>query len=204
MASLCFAEGESKTKVYGKEITLKEATPIKSINSDPQQYVDKEVLIAGKVVAVCKGMGCWVEVMTPDSQKIICRSLDESVTVPKDCEGRFIQVQGKVKFDKKASGKAEMKAHEGMAAHACPAPKVLVCMEGASFLNVPATSVSTSAHPATTAAPASIDKPTNVEKTESATPAAVEKKDAPATTVQKDAPVTAEKKTPPAPPTPTK
>ena len=135
LTSCCFAGGGTNTKVYGKNPTIKKATSIKSITADPEQYTDKEILVSGKVASVCKGRGCWVEVTDPDGNSIICRSLDESVTVPMDCEGRSIQVQGKVKFDKKASGKSEMKKHEGMAEHACPAPKVLVSMEGALFLS---------------------------------------------------------------------
>jgi hypothetical protein len=137
LTSCCFAGGGTNLKVYGKNPTLKKATAIKSITADPEQYADKEVLVSGKVASVCKGRGCWVEVTDPDGNAIICRSLDESVTVPMDCEGRSIRVQGKVKFDKKASGKSEMKKHEGMAEHACPAPKVLVSMEGALFLSEP-------------------------------------------------------------------
>jgi len=133
LTSCCFVGSDTNTKVYGKNPTINKATAIKSIIADPEQYADKEVLVSGKVASVCKGRGCWVEVMDPDGDAIICRSLDESVTVPMDCEGRSIQVQGQVKFDKIASGKSELKKHEGMAEHACPAPKVLVSMEGALF-----------------------------------------------------------------------
>jgi hypothetical protein len=135
LTSFCFAGDGSNTNVYGQRLTVKRATAIKSITADPEKYVGKKVLVSGKVARVCKGRGCWVEVANPDGDSIICKSLDESVMVPTDCEGRFIQVQGKVKIDKQASGKFEMKKHEGLAEHACPAPKVLVSLDGASFLN---------------------------------------------------------------------
>ena len=199
-ASLCLAEGEAKAKTHHKNLTLKEATSIKSITAEPQTFVGKEVLVSGKVTSVCKGSGCWVEVENADGEKIICKSLDESVTVPKDCEGKFIQVQGKVKEDKKASGKAEMKKEPGMAEHACPAPKLLVSMESYAFIDAPAAPATTGAAPAvapaTTVAP---EKPATMDKKEVA-PATPEKKDvAPATPEKKDAPVNVEKKPAPAP-----
>ena len=135
LTSFCFAGDGTNSNAYGQRLTVKRATAIKSITADPEKYVGKKVLVSGKVARVCKGRGCWVEVANPDGDSIICKSLDESVTVPTDCEGRFIQVQGKVRIDKQASGKFEMKKHEGLAEHACPAPKVLVSLEGASFLN---------------------------------------------------------------------
>ena len=135
LTSYCFAGGDTNT--YGKKLTVKKATAIKSITADSEKYEGKKVLVSGKVANVCKGRGCWVETTNPEGDKIICKSLDESVTVPTDCEGRVIQVQGRVKFDKQASGKSEMKKHEGMPELACPAPKILVSMEGAAFVNEP-------------------------------------------------------------------
>lgn len=125
------ADAAPSAKTFGKEITLKEATPISKLNAEPAKYVDKDVLVAGRVVSVCQGSGCWVELEAADSSRIICKSMDESVHFPKGCVGSAVQVQGKVLYDAKASGKAEMRKEEGMPVHACPAPKVKVSIHGA-------------------------------------------------------------------------
>jgi hypothetical protein len=193
-ASLCFAT-EAVPKTYGKKIEIKETTSVNSINSEPNKYVDKEVLVTGKVSRVCKGMGCWIEVES-DSSKIICRSLDESILVPKDCEGRAVRVMGKVKFDKKASGKDAMKKEGDGPVHACPAPKVFVSTSGIELADmVSAISVSTAptAPAQVTPAPAAVEKvePVPAEKpspTSAAKPApAPEEKPAP-TSAEKPAP----------------
>lgn len=130
LINVCFAGSEAATKVYGKAPTVTEVTAISALQAEPTKYTDQTVLLSGKIVDVCKGSGCWVEVEAADSSRIICKSLDESVLFPKDVVGRTIQVQGKVMFDAKAPG-MKMAKHEGGEAHACPAPKVLLSIEGA-------------------------------------------------------------------------
>ena len=129
IAAFAWADtGESKT--YGKAPTLSEPTGIAVVQAEPTKYIDQTVLVIGKIVDVCKGAGCWVEVEAADSSRIICKSLDESVLFPKDVVGKTISLQGKVKYDGKAPGMV-MEKHEGGEAHACPQPKVLISIEGA-------------------------------------------------------------------------
>jgi len=118
-------------KTFGKALTLKETTAISKINADPATFKGKTVLVTGKVVNVCQGSGCWLEVEAADSARIICKSLDESVHFPKDCAGSMVTVEGKVVYDAKATNKAKMEKEEGKPAHACPNPKVKVAVSGA-------------------------------------------------------------------------
>lgn len=117
-------------KTFGKSPTLTEPVAIAALTSQPAEYVNHSVLVTGKIVDMCRHSGCWVEVEAPDSSRIICKSLDESVQFTTDCLGRQIALQGKLMYDPKAPG-AVQKAHAGEAAHACPAPRVLVSIEGA-------------------------------------------------------------------------
>ena len=126
--TLSFAVTKSKT--YGKAPTLTEPTAISALNTEPTKYKDQTVLLTGKIVDVCKHIGCWVEIESSDSARVICRSLDESVRFPKDVVGKTVQLQGKVMYDAQAPDKVEQKG-EGGEAHACPAPKVLVSIQGA-------------------------------------------------------------------------
>jgi hypothetical protein len=130
-----FCAAESKDKLYGKAPTVKEPTAISALNAEPTKYKDQTVLLSGKIVDVCKGVGCWVEVESADSARVICRSLDESIHFPKDVVGKIIQVQGKVLYDVKAPG-TKTEKHEGGVAHACPAPQVLVSIEGATVADL--------------------------------------------------------------------
>ena len=131
LASFVFA-ADATTKTFGKSPTLTEATAIAKLNGDPQTYVNKNVLVAGTIVDMCRHKGCWLEIMNPDSSRIICKSLDESVTFTKDCLGKQIALQGKLMFDPRAKNTVETKKEAGDAVgHACPSPKVLVSIEGA-------------------------------------------------------------------------
>jgi hypothetical protein len=118
-------------KTYGKALTLKEVTEISKLNAAPNDYKDEVVMVAGKVVNVCQGSGCWLEVEAADSSRIICKSMDESIHFPKTCAGSMVIVEGKVLYDTKASGRSEIKHEEGMAPHACPSPKCMVSISGA-------------------------------------------------------------------------
>jgi hypothetical protein len=113
------------------------ATPIAKIVAEPTAYADKDVVVAGKVLKVCKGAGCWVELEGADKGTIICKSMDETILFPKDCEGKTVEVHGKLHYDAKASGEPNMVSHkEGEAAHACPAPKAMVAITSAKLEGV--------------------------------------------------------------------
>jgi hypothetical protein len=83
-----------------------------------------------------------VEIESPDSSRIICKSLDESVTFPKNVVGKMISLQGKVMVDTKAPGTVTEK-NEGGEAHACPAPQVLISIEGATVAAMTAPAAAT-------------------------------------------------------------
>ncbi len=129
--------GESTSKTYGKAPTVTEPTAISLVKSTPDTYKDQTVLVTGKVVDVCKHAGCWVEIEAADSARVLCKSLDESVRFPKDVVGKTIALQGKVMFDTKAPGTVTEK-HEGGEAHACPAPQILISIDGATVADIAA------------------------------------------------------------------
>lgn len=121
---------KATTKIFGAQPTLTQTIPITTLNAEPANFVNKEVLISGEVVAMCMHRGCWVEVKGENGESILCRSLDESIHFSPDCMGKKIQCQGKLIYDPNSPG-FEEKQHEGEEAHLCPAPAVLVSLEGA-------------------------------------------------------------------------
>jgi hypothetical protein len=116
---------------FGASVTLTDRTPISSLSDSPEAFVDKQVLIEGKVTGVCKGSGCWVRVEGKEGSSIIARSLDHSVTVPTDCEGRHILVQGAfLTMPVESSAKTEEEDHEEGEGHECPRPTYVLSMDG--------------------------------------------------------------------------
>ena len=131
LSLLCgFANAESKSKLFGKAPSVAEPTKISTVTTNPDKYVNQTLLFAGTVVDVCRHRGCWVEIQSGDSARVICRSMDETVLFPESVLGHKIQLQGKVLYDAKAPGSVTEK-HEGGEAHACPAPQIMVSIEGA-------------------------------------------------------------------------
>jgi hypothetical protein len=133
-------EGTSTLKAefekFGAALTLTEPTQLASLVETPESFVDKQVLIEGTVTGVCKGMGCWVEVKATDGASIIARSLDHSVSVPKDCEGRHVKVQGLFQAMgpppaemEEVEGEGQHEGEEGVEPHECPAPTYILSMD---------------------------------------------------------------------------
>jgi hypothetical protein len=95
-ANLVFAIGDGKDK-YGKEIILKEKTNISDILSNPEDYLDKTVLVEGEVLDVCPKMGCWMEIKSDvEGEKIKVKVKDGEMVFPEEAKGKDALVEGKV------------------------------------------------------------------------------------------------------------
>jgi hypothetical protein len=94
------AGGETK---LGTGVTLKDATPIKSILERPDTYVGKTVRIDGVATAVCAHMGCWMAVAAEgvenaggnEQRPTIRLKVDDGVIVfPVSAKGRKVSAEG--------------------------------------------------------------------------------------------------------------
>jgi len=95
-ANIVFAVIDDKDK-YGKEITLKEKTNISDILSNPEDYLDKTVLVEGEVLDVCSMMGCWIELASNvEGEKIKVKVKDGEIVFPVEATGKNVLVEGKV------------------------------------------------------------------------------------------------------------
>lgn len=95
-ANIVFAIGDDKDK-YGNEITLKEKTSISDILSNPEDYLDKTVLVEGEVLDVCPMAGCWIEVASNvEGEKIKVKVKDGDIVFPEEAKGKDALVEGKV------------------------------------------------------------------------------------------------------------
>ncbi len=114
---------------FGAPIKVKKCTSVAALAKDPARLAGKRIRIEGTVKDVCQGVGCWIEVADADGASFLARSLDESVLVPKDCKGRTVVVQGKVKLMPMKTAEAEA-AKAKAEGHACPAPQWVLATEG--------------------------------------------------------------------------
>ena len=125
--------GQAVSLDVGTTITVEKPIIIAELSSSPQSFVGQVVRLEGIVLNVCQGSGCWAEVQAADGSSFIAKSLDHSVLLPADCQGRKIIVQGTVTELSPEPDAAECEGHhaEGDTPHECPKPNYLVSMDGA-------------------------------------------------------------------------
>jgi hypothetical protein len=82
-------------KTFGSEITEKTSTALDALLREPAKFQAKTVRTEGVVSAVCKSMGCWMEIADPAGQAHV-KMAGHSFFVPKDASGHRAVVQGTV------------------------------------------------------------------------------------------------------------
>lgn len=81
----------------GAGVTLKEATPIASLVSSPDQFVGKTVRVDGVGTAVCEMMGCWIAIAESDSKDaktIRVKVEDGVIKIPVTAKGKKVSAEG--------------------------------------------------------------------------------------------------------------
>lgn len=82
-------------KKFGQPVTETKATALTDLVKEPGQFADKTVRTEGVVSAVCKSMGCWMEIADSSGQAHI-KMAGHSFFVPRDASGHRAVIQGKV------------------------------------------------------------------------------------------------------------
>lgn len=80
----------------GKDISLTEKTKISDIVANPESYLDKIVLVEGKVLDVCPKAGCWMELQGENETKIRIKVKDGDIVFPVSAVGSTALAEGKV------------------------------------------------------------------------------------------------------------
>ena len=95
-------------KKFGAEITEKTSVALDSLLREPAKFQAKTVRTEGTVSAVCKAMGCWMELADAQGQAHV-RMAGHSFFVPRDASGHHAVVQGTVisKSDDECSQEAK-------------------------------------------------------------------------------------------------
>lgn len=112
----------------GAPITVKKSVRIDKLAKQPAKFEGKVLRLEGTVKNVCQGRGCWVDVEDANGVSFMAKSLDETILLPKDCQGRKVIVQGIVT--------ALPHTHDAAAedGHACPAPKYVLATQGVELI----------------------------------------------------------------------
>jgi len=82
-------------KKFGQPVTEAKATMLTDLVKEPAKFADQTVKTEGTVSAVCKSMGCWMEITDTSGQAHI-KMAGHSFFVPREASGHHAVVQGKV------------------------------------------------------------------------------------------------------------
>lgn len=82
-------------KKFGQPVTEAKATMLTDLVKEPGKFSDQTVRTEGTVSAVCKSMGCWMEITDTSGQAHI-KMAGHSFFVPREASGHHAVVQGKV------------------------------------------------------------------------------------------------------------
>jgi hypothetical protein len=102
-------------KKFGGAITETSTTALDALVREPAKYQTRTVRTEGVVSAVCKSMGCWMEIADPAGQAHI-KMAGHSFFVPKDASGHHAVVQGTVLRPSNDECSEEAKAQTGAVA----------------------------------------------------------------------------------------
>src|SRR3954451_21857249 len=91
---LCSAFLTAADVKLGKPLTLDQPMPLATLLAKPADYVGKTVQVKGKVVEVCEMMGCWMDLVNDEGQKIRIKVEDGDIVFPKDSSGKAAIAEG--------------------------------------------------------------------------------------------------------------
>ena len=109
--------------VYGVQIDLKTVKSIDQLLTHPDLYNDKEVLIEGKISAVCPMRGCWIDVKSAETDsELRLKVTDGKIVFPLSGKGQNIKAEGifqKLDFtyEQAMSRKIHFAEEEGITLH---------------------------------------------------------------------------------------
>jgi glucose/arabinose dehydrogenase len=86
----------AEKKVYGEGVSQDvELVPLATLLQAPARYADKTIRTEGRVTAVCKSKGCWLEIGDDQSMAHI-KLGNHRFFVPRDAAGQHAVVQARV------------------------------------------------------------------------------------------------------------
>jgi NACalpha-BTF3-like transcription factor len=85
----------------GKPLTLPKPVTVAELMAKPVDSVGRTVQVTGRITEVCEKMGCWLNLVEPQSTKQVRFKVnDGQIVIPTQSVGKMAIAEGKlVKFD---------------------------------------------------------------------------------------------------------
>ncbi len=87
----------AQTQRFGTAIDLALLTPVSSLVAAPDQYLDKQVTVQGRIHSVCSNKGCWMQLESDQaSQQFKIKVRDGDMVFPVSARGKTAFATGKL------------------------------------------------------------------------------------------------------------
>ena len=81
--------------MYGKKIDLEQFSDFSGFMSEPNEYLNENILIKGEIIDVCPMRGCWIKVKdNSSSNSIRVKVTDGLIVFPISSKGHQVDVEG--------------------------------------------------------------------------------------------------------------
>lgn len=80
--------------MYGEKFTVNSPASIDEVISKMGDQDEMKAQVQGKVSSVCKAEGCWLKMAKADGGEVMVKMKGHDFTVPKDCEGKTVVIDG--------------------------------------------------------------------------------------------------------------
>ena len=131
LTTVTFAAQETK---LGTGVSVKEATPIKSLLETPATFVGKTIRVDGVATAVCEEMGCWMAIAPSDDPKgatVRLKVEDGVIKFPVSAKGKPVSAEGVFEEIKSADEHSNEAAGEHAKHDATASKKYQIAATGA-------------------------------------------------------------------------
>ena len=78
---------------FGEPVNMELIQPLEQIMAEPNNFVDKEVTIKGKIEKVCKKKGCWADFVA-DDKRLRVKVADGEIVIPMHTIGKEAYATG--------------------------------------------------------------------------------------------------------------
>ena len=87
--------GSAEILQLGQPLTLTEVTKVSEINSHPEKFIGKKVMVEGLIIDVCAARGCWMDIASDlPFEKIKIKVVDGEIVFPMEAKGKLARVEG--------------------------------------------------------------------------------------------------------------
>ncbi len=85
------------TQRFGSAVDLKALTPVSRIVAAPDQYLEKQLTVQGRIHSVCSNKGCWMQLESDQAnQQFKIKVRDGDMVFPVSARGKTAFATGKL------------------------------------------------------------------------------------------------------------